>query len=330
MIPVIFPSAAVFWLNYHSQYNLDPYSLDQRSVVSVPDIFDLSVDDEQKQILTELFQEQLPVTVLSPPRERKYYNNKVVKAMKHPAHLPPNGFVRITDQIYMATPELCFLQAAGMLNFERLVLFGNDLCGKFIHDETSEFKQRPRKPVTSAQSIQEFLEHAQGCYGHRAAVRAAKYIMDNSNSHRESMLAFFSRVPSSRGGYALPLPGLNERINLSEEGIHIMHGHECFGDMVWSDAKIVVEYDSDISHLTSYQHRKDKQRTSAITVSGYRTMIITKADVASLSAMDETFRTLRRLLEMPSIDNALEKYIHIRKNNLASFRDFKSYDPRTY
>ena len=329
-IPIVFPSSAAFWLNAHSTINRDQLASEVSDRVSLPSVYDLSISADQKELLSRYFDHYFPVTILSPPDARKYYKNAVFKAVNHPTHMPPKGFIKLRQGIYIASPELCFLQAANKLPFEQLVLLGNDLCGQYVHNDSAEFQQQTRIPITSVQRIRDFLDTAHNCYGYRNAVRATRYILEKSNSPVESKLAFFIRMPAFMGGYALKEPKLNQEISLSEKGTRILRGRSCYGDFVWEKEKVVVEYDSDVSHLSSLQHAKDKHRADAMTISGYRLFSITKNNLASLSAMDETFEMIRAMLGMPSIIPQLEKYIYVRRKMLASFRHFKSYDPGTY
>ena len=330
IISITFPSAAIFWLKYNPATDLEQYTPDKRILSDLPDNFELPSDIREAAELLSQFKDLFPVTVIGPSEKRKYMDNKILKTKRAPEHLPPLAFVKISPRIYVASPEYCFLKAASVLNLEQLIMFGNELCGKYIHDDNSEFYQISRTPATCVESIKRFLRNSQGCYGYAKALKAAAYIMDNSNSFMESMLAAFIRLPICLGGYALKKPELNKMANLSEEGKAFMNGKPIYSDIVWEPEKVIVEYDSDISHLSSAQHSKDKQRASALAVSGYKVISITRNNVRNLTELDKTFRMLRKVLGMQGVKSRLDKYRNKRKTVLYSFQTFRSYDISSY
>lgn len=83
--------------------------------------------------------------------------------------------------------------------------------------------------------------------------------------------------------------------------------------MVWEDHKIVVEYDSNLSHLQKEQHEYDKRRATAITMSGYQLVSLTAGQLASFRAVEETFIMLRHLLKIKKRSAKMEKYEEPRR-----------------
>lgn len=82
--------------------------------------------------------------------------------------------------------------------------------------------------------------------------------------------------------------------------------------MVWEDQKVVVEYDSNLSHLQKEQHEYDKRRATAITLSGYQLVSLTAGQLATFSAVEETFIMLRHLLGMKRMSAEMKSYEEIR------------------
>ena len=339
IIPIVFPSAALFWQNYNPAISINRYNTGSLLRVTLPDSYEFRLDRKAADQLASVLGLSFPIAVMSPTDQIKY-KNKTVQTVQRPNALPANSFIDLTDylsqsiadntEVYIASPELCFLQAAQVMDFHQLVIFGTDLCGIYLNDPDAEYQQRSREPITSVQKIKRFLANASNSYGHRNALRAVNYILDRSNSKMETMLAVLARLPFYRGGYALVPPELNKMLTLSEEALRMMHGKPCFGDMVWELIRLVVEYDSDISHLTSEQHRKDKRRTSAMGLSGYKTISITKSDVSSLSNLDKTFSLLRHALGMNPMKARLEKYRAERQKLMYIFKTFQLESPETY
>ncbi len=82
--------------------------------------------------------------------------------------------------------------------------------------------------------------------------------------------------------------------------------------MVWENQKVVVEYDSNLSHLQKEQHEYDKRRATAITMSGYQLVNLTAGQLASFSAVEETFIMMRYLLGMKKMSAKMKIYEEIR------------------
>ena len=331
IIPVIFPNAAIFWLHYQPAFS----RIQNGNILyaDLPAAYDLSMDRTITERISDALGIGLPVSFMcakeSDRRSSRWYRTEI-----RPMTLPEQSFVLLGTiqghQVMIASPELCFLQAAKVLDHHRLVIFGTELCGLYLYDSSHEFEQRSRKPVTNVDKIRHFLEKAHDCRGRRKALRALQYILDRSNSRVETMLAVFSDLRMSKGGYRLKPPAMNPLIPFSEEGALLMGGHPCYGDLGWLPEKLILEYDSDISHLSSSQHARDKRRDSAFAVSGYRVIHITKQDISSRQKLDELFRMLRKLLGMRNADKTLAKYEKEREELLNIFHEFKCSDKDTF
>ena len=331
IIPIVFPSAAIFWLHYQPAF----FSIQNGNYLSanLPEIYDFCIDRKNMESVSMALGIGLPVSVMC-PKDIDRRKNRWCKTVVRPGSIPENSFALLGtmhgDQVIIASPELCFLQAAQVFDFPRLVIFGTELCGIYIYDSSAEYEQRSREPVTNVKKIRHFLEKARDCRGRRRALRALQYILDRSNSRVETMLAVLSMLRMSDGGYRLKLPVMNFLIPFSKEGECLMDGHACYGDLGWLPDKLILEYDSDISHLSSSQHAKDKRRDSAIAVSGYRVIHVTKQDVSSRKKLDELFTMLRKLLGMRNADKKLAKYEKKRTELIRIFHEFRCSDKNTF
>ena len=182
------------------------------------------------------------------------------------------------------------------------------LCAIYVFDKTKAMQQRSRIPVTTTKKIQRFLQSAKGMRGVKTASTALHYVIDNCNSPMEVSLAVLSSLPLYRGGYALEKPVMNKKLRLSSTVSKQMNIRQIRGDMVWEDQRIVVEYDSNLSHLQKEQHEFDKRRAAAITLSGYQLISVTVGQLSSFSAIDEIFNMLRHLLGMKKKSSEMKKY----------------------
>ena len=134
--------------------------------------------------------------------------------------------------------------------------------------------------------------------------------MDRSNFPRESLLAVISMLSFSLGGYRLLPPSLNFSAYLSADIAKITGLESCNCDLVWPEQKLIVEYNSNLTHLDSDQHYKDTNRANVLMSSGYKLITITNNTFSTLNLLDNTFAMIRKDLGMKKCAKEL---IHYRK-----------------
>ena len=221
---------------------------------------------------------------------------KIEGARLHVRSVPyPSGsFHRVTRDVYVAGPELCFLQAAGTLSLESLVLYGLELCGTYART-TPDFPSRyKREPLTTAARIRSHVERSQGAAGVKKAARAARFLLDGSASVRESQLALMMSLPLSLGGFGLPKPRMNYGVKTSVADPRapwkplILHG-----DIVWPEAKLIVEYDGEQHGLVD-NHATDKQRDHLLLDSGYVVVRFTSERIANSREVQRLAETINK------------------------------------
>lgn len=308
---ITYPSAIEYWLRekgipYH--FRFDPMSSGvnnkavQRATSSRADII---------QSVNELkFTE--PVHVLAVESVQRNATDSIV-FHRMPKKLPANSFLKVSEGIYICSPEYCFLQAAKYLSFPQLVLLANDLCAIYMKDDETEYQQRRRDPITTVKKIQSFLNQSNNIQGVTRAKRAIRYALDRSNSPMESRLAVLARLPFSRGGYALPEPKLNLRLRLQKKAADYLGRDYCTCDIVWEEQKVILEYDSSLSHLNKEQHIQDKGRATALTMSGYKVLSATSEQVKNFGNVEILFINLRQELNMRTHQNRLDQYYELRR-----------------
>jgi very-short-patch-repair endonuclease len=229
-----------------------------------------------------------------------------------PEKMLAGSFVQVKKNVFIASPELCFLQSAFYLNIPEMAAFACNLCAIYCQSEQNTFGQIRRDPVTSVDKIISFLNKVNNVKGIKKARIAIRYALDRSNSPMESKIAAISQLSISRGGYHLLTPELNGEINLSKEGQKLMKRDTCMSDMVWREQKVIVEYDSNISHLSKQQHFIDKTRITALNLSGYTVISLTARNLESFRSIDETFFTIRSVLGMRGFETQFERYLDKR------------------
>lgn len=328
IIPVIYPSAAEFWLDGTFRKNIDYFEKSKRIFANLPQSFDFSPDHKTFSEIASQTHLDLPLYVYAPdPAARR--NSSCAMCSVRPVNLPENCFIKAGTirsealsvvnhsnriSIYIASPELCFLQAGRILTVPRLIELGNNLCAKYIRDNAQKYDQRKRAIITCRDDIMDFLNNISKYKGIKNARLASQYILDNSNSPMESSLAVITVLPITYGGYSLKAPTLNGQILLPAELRSYMGYDRLTGDMVWYEEKVIVEYDSNTSHLNASQAAFDKKRAAAFMQAGYTVITLTPDDLKSLASLDKAFRVIRSSLGLKNVDHDLTRNINKRSD----------------
>jgi len=191
------------------------------------------------------------------------YRTKNKKIHSCELALPP-GAIALHKGKRIASPELLFLELASILSIHRLILLGLQLC--------SHPPGKPSEAITTKQKLNRFLQKTPGHFGHRKALRAAKYIENGSASIMESIAYMILTLPHALGGYGLNGAVFNYEINLKNEADNHHGRKRCFMDLYYKPAKLAVEYESFAYHSSPSKLGKDAIRSAMLERQGVKVM----------------------------------------------------------
>ena len=203
--------------------------------------------------------------------------------------------MRIDCGALVVSPEAVFLHLAGFLHFEALALIAFELCGTYsLTPDGSGFM--PAEPITSVASLSAFVSSASSFPGSARARKAIRFALDNSASPAESRLVLLLCAKQTLGGYGLPLPKMNRRVNVVGEGRKCT-AHKYFVlDLFWENARLDVEYDSDAFHASAGGIASDAERRNALAAMGYRVVTVTNTQISSADAFNDVARVIAHAL----------------------------------
>jgi len=206
---------------------------------------------------------------------------------------PFNSFVPLSKNYLVASPELCFLQAAETLSLFSLILYGFELCGTYARSASNESTLFNRKPLSSLLKIKTYLKASEGAFNIKKARHACKFFIDGSASPRESSLVAILTLPPKYGGFGLPKPSLNHEIYVLDNTLQkrriLFHG-----DLVWPEPKLVIEYDGS-SHGYYNNHALDKQRDHLLLDAGYKVIRFTDKQITNPKEVERLARTINKM-----------------------------------
>ena len=327
LLPIVYPTARQFWMSPHNLTITNKLVSQNRQNSHIPDKYTLCCDETINHILKEKYDLSYPLRYMASSAASRKHNQTQTSVVR-PAGAKNDRFIYIdtlemnAEPVYIliASPELCFLQAAKELSFIELVKFGFDLCARYISDDNEQYQQRPRIPVTNTAALQEFLSQKAGIDGIKSAYRALPYINNDSNSPMETKVTMLATFPWGKGGFLLKPPALNQEVVLSPKGAEIFGRKSCSCDIVWPEEKVAVEYDSHLVHLSADQHQWDLRKTLALEYSGYTVLRIT-ADILNDQAQAEAFFLhVRKLLGVRPEQYRITKSADKRRELMVSLR----------
>ena len=128
---------------------------------------------------------------------------------------------------------------------------------------------------------------AVGVRGAGKAVRALDLATGGSASPRETDLAVFFLLSRRLGGAGLGGFAVNASLEVSQRHREALEGQsEVKPDFLWTDAKLVVEYDSNAHHLTPKKKESDEARRRVLEAMGYTVMVATNDLVKDGTKLD--------------------------------------------
>lgn len=206
-------------------------------------------------------------------------------------HIPLDCFYELPaiagHRVFVASPELCFLQLACSYPFLDLVKVGNALCSQYVVDK--DLGLQYRVPVTDVAYLRKYCMQRKGHRGRSAALRALAYVADGAASPRETQVFLLLSMLRRQGGYGLPAPVLNRRVDIAGKGFYAC-------DLLWPKERVAIEYDSDQWHSASAKLASDSRKRSALCASGYQVISVTNVQLMDTGDMDNVALALARAL----------------------------------
>lgn len=274
---------------------------------SLPDEHPLTASEIQRcsdQIDTPLSK---PVhSLVCRPESRTRWRGAICHVNSKP--LPRGSLIRVSDKIFISSPELCFVQMATELPLSELIKLGCELGGTYGIPTIGHIDYSLKHSYTTFIHLERFLKQANILPGSVKARKAFAHIVFNSASPMETLLVMLLCLPLRMGGYGLPKPYMNRRIVPQNRSGFVSNTTCYYCDLLWPDAAVALEYDSFEFHGTCQAHADDAKR---------RTELFAR----NIVVISVTGRTVRNLLELDTVARTLAKRLHVRlRNNSESWR----------
>lgn len=202
-------------------------------------------------------------------------------------------FLEVEPGVCLVSPELTFLMSAQDKDLVDLAMLGFELCGCYAMPSSVECGLTMRPPLTCVERIRDIAESMPRLKGVSAARKALQYVIDGSGSPQETALVLLLCLPNKYGGFGMPWPEMNLRMNLSPSAAAVWGRSNAF-DLVWREAKVVIEYDGREGHSSFEQAERDSTRRNALVVDGFTVFTITASQLRNVEGLHSIARVVAR------------------------------------
>ncbi|MBQ9043422.1 MAG: hypothetical protein IJ111_11500 [Eggerthellaceae bacterium] len=210
-----------------------------------------------------------------------------VKSRLWTAPFPGCSFYRLSDDLFIASPEFTFLLMAADCTLGQLIAYGCEICGKYSFDPRCDRGFRTRSvSLTTKKLLERFLESASGLDGTLKARRALHYIFEGAESPMETLVCLLLCAPYRLGGYGLEKPLSNKTIRLSKNARAIARKRNCRIDLLWEGPRLAVEFLGKYDHASELAFEPDRQRANALVEMSYTVIELTWSQVRNWEAFE--------------------------------------------
>lgn len=232
------------------------------------------------------YSEERPLHLLVPGKGGRRSTPGVREHQLSPV-VPRGSFRTLAGTSKVASPELTYLLMAQSRGIQELAVIGCYLCGGFSISDEGRGYTGLRDPLTTPEDIAAFLDLMPRAYGLNKARRALRYIVPNTASPIETLLALTSSLPPMLGGRAMPQVVANQRIDVPERLQNLMAAHELFGDLYYASVKGDIEYDSYDYHTGRYRLDHSSARRNVIEAAGIKVVSATWGQIKTFELYED-------------------------------------------
>lgn len=192
-------------------------------------------------------------------------------------------------------PELTLLHLAADLHPAALLMVAHELCGRYrIRLEQPGFFEA--EPLTTPRRIAACGRANAGAPGAKPLRGAIPHMGGNARSPMEAAVALLLGLPNRLGGLGLPRPELNRRVTPGRRGREATSASFYDCDLLWPEARLALEYDSDLCHADADRLNSDAARRTALLALGITVVTATHDQIYQPRQFHQLETTLRRQL----------------------------------
>lgn len=215
-----------------------------------------------------------PLNILVPAASLRR-SSKLIAAHAVPTALATLPVVSVDHTCKCVAPELLYAVMGRNLSAPERVKLAMELCGSYAMPAAhgnEAFTRYGLEPLTTTSAIKLFLDENPKLYGALPAQTALAYAADRSASPMETALYVMLCLPSDLGGYGLPKPTLNAKLDVASYLKDQRPSETVYGDLFFENCNVILEYQSRMFHESAID--QDEDRRDDIEAAGYTVMFV--------------------------------------------------------
>ncbi len=232
-----------------------------------------------------------PLELLVASREARHHAHGVIHRLWS-GPVPPSAFAALGQGVYLSMPEFVFLQLARQSDPCSAMLLGYEICGAYALERLGEPASTRCQPLTSTARVAHFLGEAGAARGVEKAMRALRLVVGGSASPGETAMVALACAPRRIGGYGVPAPEMNHRIDVPAKLLELVGRDHLLCDAFWPGANHALEYDGEAFHAGSSDMARDRRRANCLATLGVSVARIDKDVLFNASKFDKAARQL--------------------------------------
>lgn len=209
--------------------------------------------------------------------------------------LPGGSFIHLGNRAYSCTPPLVLAQLAPSISEVRLFCLALEMCGSYVVTRGERgFRSRPQ--LVDVERLVAYAQKNRGIYGMGAVCKALDHALNGSASPMETAVSALMCLPCRLGGFGLPKPLLNQRIELEGQALSASGGRSYVPDLYWPKQKVALEYDGAEYHSSDAQIAHDQRRRNILASLGITVLVMRKEQLHNEQELILIAQTIARHL----------------------------------
>lgn len=215
--------------------------------------------------------------------------------------LSQGSLLQLKRGVYVASIGICLIQMSRRLSIPELIRVCYELCAMYeVVPDTNEVnrqdtenlfdhcRQQKCPPLVSVVELRKSVSKNLHLKGAKRVLDVLRFVVDGSESPRETDLAMYTWCPMRIGGYGFRVAAMNKTV--------LINGSERRCDLFFSQERVGVEYDSDLHHNGPKKSAEDSARVKQFEGKGYRMVSITNGELKDFDLAHEAMTLLGKHL----------------------------------
>ncbi len=228
------------------------------------------------------------------PNEQARSRSRQLACHIAPSHLPSQAFLPVSKSVLAPSPALLIELLAPSLPLVQLIALCWELSGDYRLGTFPDRTFRPRPSFDDPDVLAESLRGHSENRGVHKATTALKHTCAHSASPMETIVGIQLSLPCCYGGFGLPKPQMNHRIELTSNAKRTSGKSFLVADLFWPEHNLCVEYQSTQFHTGADRIDSDARRRTALDGLGFTVIEVTSSQALDQSAMRDVADAIAR------------------------------------